>query len=100
MGYGLTGTLRTNPFEPDQMIYDLEHYLRMHDFMKMGKKGLQPFACECSGSDTPQLPVGPAKIRLPRQRRMNAEEYCEIVIKPEHPRVILLRGRRPSRYTD
>jgi hypothetical protein len=36
MGYGLTGTLRDNPFEPDEMIYDSEHYLRMRDFMKMG----------------------------------------------------------------
>jgi hypothetical protein len=65
MGYGLTGTLPANPFEPDQTIYDLEHYLRMRDFVKMGKRGLQRFAGECSGSDTPQLPVGPAKIRLP-----------------------------------
>ena len=41
MGYGLTGTLRDNPFEPDEMICDLEHYLRLRDFMKMGKRCAQ-----------------------------------------------------------
>jgi hypothetical protein len=48
------------------MIYDLEHYLRMRDLMKMEKSGLERFAGESSGSDAPQLPVGPAKIRLPQ----------------------------------
>jgi hypothetical protein len=63
MGYGLTGTLRDNPFEPDVMICDLKHYLRMRDSMKMGKRGLQRFAGVCSGSGAPQLPVGPANTR-------------------------------------
>jgi len=38
MVYGFIGILRDNPFEPDEMICDLEHYLRMRDFMKMGKR--------------------------------------------------------------
>jgi hypothetical protein len=67
------------------MIYDLEHYLRMPDFMKMGKRGSQRFAGECSGSDAPQLPVGPAKIRLPRQRRLNlAVGLWPLSIKCDH----------------
>jgi len=88
IGYGLTGTLRDNPFEPDEMIYDLEHYLRMRDFMKMGKRGLQRFAGECSGSDAPQLPVGPAKIRLPlRGWRILRNNFD-------------LCGRSPSQYRE
>src|SRR5215813_952561 len=94
MGYGLTGTLRDNPFEPDEMIYDLEHYLRMRDFMKIGKRGLQRFAGECSGSDAPQLPVGPAKIRLPRQRRLNlAVGFSKIFIAA---RIFLHSNHLPS----
>jgi hypothetical protein len=40
-GYGFSGTLNDNPFEPDEKIDDSEHYLRMRDIMKMKKSGAQ-----------------------------------------------------------
>ncbi len=40
MGYEFSGTLHDNPFEPDVMICDLEHYLRTRAFVKMGKRVL------------------------------------------------------------
>lgn len=40
MGYGFSGTLLDNPFEPDEMICDLKHYLRIRDLVKMGRRVL------------------------------------------------------------
>jgi|SoiMethySBSTD1v2_1073268.scaffolds.fasta_scaffold985178_1 hypothetical protein len=31
------------------MIFDMEHYLRMSDFVKMGKMVLERFAIACTG---------------------------------------------------
>ncbi len=56
-GYRFCGTLHDNPFESDEMIFDLEHYLRMRDFEEIGKKILSDVgtfaestpALECEG---------------------------------------------------
>jgi len=36
----LTTHINDNTFDPDETIFDVEHYLRMRDFVKMGKRVL------------------------------------------------------------